>query len=331
MYYKIYSITFFILLCLSSAMGQDIHFSRFYDAPAWLNPARTGDFLGTFRVGGIFRAQNHQLSNVYTTPNIYLDAPAFRGISKSHWVGIGLDAGLDNTGPGNLRTTGLTASLAYHIGFDATMHSSIAIGVSYGLRSRQVSNKEAYIFEQFLRTGSTTDQDNISDQPTNYGDISIGTQLNLNVRDRGNIKGGLSLQHINKPSYGVLKQTAEKLPLRINAYSYADLSINDAVDILPAVYASFIAGQRDIAVQLAGGLKINPESKTRIIAGAGYRLGDAIQFLVGMDIKNTHIGLSYDLAQNPIKPAGGYEISVSHYVNILKKPKDNPIILCPDL
>ena len=58
------SLPFLLCICLSwtNLIGQDIHFTRFYDAPITLNPAKAGDYLGTFRAGGIIRDQNYNLS-----------------------------------------------------------------------------------------------------------------------------------------------------------------------------------------------------------------------------------------------------------------------------
>ena len=84
-----------------------------------------------------------------------------------------------------------------------------------------------------------------------------------------------------------------------------------------------------MALQFQGGYRLNPRKGQRVMAGLGYRFGDAIQVLAGMDIKNTRIGLAYDITVNDIRPTGALEISVSHIFMIYKKPKDNPVILCP--
>ena len=68
---------------------------------------------------------------------------------------------------------------------------------------------------------------------------------------------------------------------------------------LYCVICKFYGGQRDIAIQLAGGYKIILQ-KFRLTGGVGYRIGDAIELLAGMDIKNTKIGISYDVSLNPI-------------------------------
>ena len=92
------------LFLTTSAMAQDIHFSQFGLSPLTLNPALTGAYEGTFRIGGIYRNQWSGIvkSGGYTTPSIYLDAPIVRGFGKNDWLGAGLVVLQDKSGRGLL-------------------------------------------------------------------------------------------------------------------------------------------------------------------------------------------------------------------------------------
>ena len=61
----------------SSLAAQDIHNSLFNMSPLSLNPALTGAFEGTARIGGIYRAQDFGISEArgYYSPSFYIDAP----------------------------------------------------------------------------------------------------------------------------------------------------------------------------------------------------------------------------------------------------------------
>lgn len=319
-----------LLLSWTALQGQDVHFTRFYDAPLTLNPAKSGDYLGTFRVGGIMRDQNYNLSHIYLTPSVYVDAPIIKGFRNTHWVGVGLTFLQDQAGVAGLKTSNFTGSAAYHIGLNKEMTSVFTIGASYGLVARSVTDESKIIFGDGINTGiPSEDLMTITDEKINYGDISAGLQYTLGLQDGGNLKMGFALMHINRPRYSLLTTGSERLPMRFNIYGTADAPINDRIDFIPALYVSSMAGQRDIAIQLAGGYKINTLKNFRLTGGVGYRIGDAIELLAGMDIRNTRVGVSYDISLNPIKPTGGFELSISHIFMIFKKPKDNPIILCP--
>ena len=44
---------FSLIFCFGTLQAQDIHYSLFNMSPLSLNPAQTGAFHGTFRIGGI--------------------------------------------------------------------------------------------------------------------------------------------------------------------------------------------------------------------------------------------------------------------------------------
>ena len=50
-------VLFLALAAACPAAGQDTHYTLHDYAPLWLNPANTGSFSGTIRVGGIYRGQ----------------------------------------------------------------------------------------------------------------------------------------------------------------------------------------------------------------------------------------------------------------------------------
>ncbi len=313
-----------------SLSAQDVHFTRFYDAPTTLSPAKTGDYLGTFRAGGIMRDQNYNLSHIYLTPAGYVDAPIIRGFRQNHWVGVGLTFLMDRAGAAGLKNASFGASAAYHIGFNKKMTSYLSVGISYALAARSIADREKAIFEDgLINSIPSVDIDNINDQKVNYGFFSGGAQYTAALPNDGNIKAGFAMLYLNRPRNGILKTGGIRLPIRTNVYATADASVADRIDILPALYFATMAGQRDIALQFQGGYRLNPRKGQRVMAGLGYRFGDAIQVLAGMDIKNTRIGLAYDITDNDIRPTGALEISVSHIFMIYKKPKDNPVILCP--
>ena len=83
------------------------------------------------------------------------------------------------------------------------------------------------------------------------------------------------------------------------------------------------------------GYMIKPDRGIRLNGGIGYRIGDALQFLVGMDIKDLRLGVSYDMNISSLSPAsgyfGGFELGVAYYGKIFKKPKIKPVIVCPRL
>ena len=96
------------ILCAFSSEAQDIHFTHYTMSPLDVNPANTGQFSGTFRIGGIYRDQWFSfLNGAYRTPAIYIDAPIMKGFGKKtkDWIGLGVRVLNDQAGRGKLTNT----------------------------------------------------------------------------------------------------------------------------------------------------------------------------------------------------------------------------------
>ena len=61
---------FVLTLVVLRASAQDPHFSQFYMAPMYLNPAMVGAFDGNYRLSGLFRGQWGSVLQNESTPNV---------------------------------------------------------------------------------------------------------------------------------------------------------------------------------------------------------------------------------------------------------------------
>jgi type IX secretion system PorP/SprF family membrane protein len=115
----IFFMSFFILLWISVpkiSAAQDLHFSQFFNSPLSTNPANTG-FIpdADYRIGAHAR---NQFSNImvlpYKTISVFGDAQLFRDKFENGWMGAGFLLLSDEAGEGNLKSTKIYGSLAYH-------------------------------------------------------------------------------------------------------------------------------------------------------------------------------------------------------------------------
>ena len=99
----------------SFVCAQDLHFSQFFNSPLTTNPANTG-FLPEYdyRLGANYRQQWASIPAQFKTMSIYGDAQAFRDRFESGWVGLGGAILRDVAGSGNLTSTKIYGSAAYH-------------------------------------------------------------------------------------------------------------------------------------------------------------------------------------------------------------------------
>lgn len=210
------------LLCvgfLFSLKAQDLHYTLFNLAPVKLNPAHTGAFYGTVRVGGIFRDQWYSiLDDEYRTPSFFFDSPVITGFRDQDWVGGGLQFVNDRAGVGNLRTSGMLLSASYHFALDRKQNRILTLGVQGGSMSKRLDVGFFNPGDQLQATldgagsGQSTDpvlnasggggtgggNRNNGDLNTNYLDINAGLLYRAKDPRKGtDLELGVAVRHIN--------------------------------------------------------------------------------------------------------------------------------------
>src|SRR5215218_5930616 len=102
------------LVC--AVRAQDLHFSQFFNSPLTTNPANTG-FIpdGDYRLGANYRNQWSSIMTVpYKTMSIFGDAQLLKDRMENGWIGVGGVILKDVAGSGNLTSTKIYGSVAYH-------------------------------------------------------------------------------------------------------------------------------------------------------------------------------------------------------------------------
>ena len=127
----------FSLICCSSLTAQDIHFSQFWNAPTYINPALTGVFNGNLRMISNYRNQWKSITpNSYETMALYVDGTPFAENIKSGFIGTGVGIYNDRAGDGKLGTTQFNATFSYtHY---LAENQSLGAGMQIGYAQRSV-------------------------------------------------------------------------------------------------------------------------------------------------------------------------------------------------
>ena len=255
-----------VLLTIGSGFlySQDIHFTQFNMAPLTYNPAMTGAFSGSIRVGGLYR---DQWGSAYKTPSFYLDSPILKGFRKQDWIGVGLYAFQDDgqseylpfdasgtSKSGSLVTGGVLTSAAYHFALDKQRNTVIALGVQYGSVSKKIDGM--FEFEDALLSGvPTVEQLPTKDEGKNYQDISGGLTVTGKTTGQSFYRIGVSAMHVNKPRAGVLNAGgSSKLPTRIVGYGTYHMDLNEQLMVTPSVLFQSMGKASEVALQGSVGL-----------------------------------------------------------------------------
>lgn len=346
------------LLLSSSLAAQDIHNSLFNMSPLSLNPALTGAFEGTARIGGIYRAQDFGISEVrgYYSPSFYIDAPVIQGFRKQDWIGAGFMIYSDNAGSTRLRTNISGISGSYHLAFDKTAKTVLTLGVQWGNVARRFEVGAADFSDTFeesiggLGNPQSTDPlaeqngsgNNQDDRETSYNDINAGLMLRSTLNDQTRLEVGLSMGHITAPNYSFRGTgggspnptgpvTKSDRPRKIVAHGRLLTQLTDVFSFEPTFLFQTTAGQSEIGLQAWGGYRVNPDTKANF--GLGYRFGDAGKILLGLDYKDLRAALSYDITLSDRHRIndynGAFEIAAYYIIKVYKQPNVKPAIFCP--
>ncbi|MBL7790857.1 MAG: PorP/SprF family type IX secretion system membrane protein [Saprospiraceae bacterium] len=338
-----------VFLAIETLHAQDLHFSLFNMSPLSLNPAQTGAFEGTARIGGIYRDQWGLgfLKNQFTTPAIYIDAPIIRGFRQRDWVGVGLLLVQDEAGSARLQTNVSALSASYHLALNKKGTSVLTLGIQGGSTQRKANLKgtaqganEDITFEEEipielggggLALGSS--QDRTGDRSASFLDFAVGLMLRTQVADNTPLEVGITAGHVNTPQYALASAggtTGIKRPMRLSAHGRVELPVNEKWSATPTFLWQNTAKTNEIAIQGWANYKLNTDFTLK--GGLGYRVKDAGKVLLGADWKDLRVALAYDLnlSSNPAEVyQGGFEIAAWYILKIFKKPTLKPAILCP--
>lgn len=354
------TLLFFSLLAITSIalQAQDIHYTLFNMSPLTLNPAQTGAFYGTARIGGIYRGQWYSVNDKagFETPSIYLDAPIIRGFREKDWVGVGVVMVSDFAGDISLRTTSSRFSAAYHLGLGKEGTSVLTLGVQGGRVQRRFINGDPsrLRFGDSYQDGSFSinesrdqlagaDSDGegagvIMNNELMYTDFGAGLLFRSTPEDGNNLEIGLAVDHVTRPRELFVQganndNDAERRPLRILAHASYDLGMADNFVLAPTAMAQFQGGASAFNLQLWGKMLLNAEKQITVKPGLGYRFGDAVQILAGLDYKDLRVAAAYDINFSQLRNAtnlqGAFEIGAWYIIKKYKQPNVKPAILCP--
>jgi len=349
---KLLSLFTCLMLATASLWSQDIHFTQYNMAPMSLNPALVGKFEGTVRFGGIFRGQWASVLGAgqqFTTPSAWVDAPIIRGFRKRDWVGIGLMLFNDKAGVLGLTHGGAKIGASYHLSLDKKSNTILSFGLHLGGEQRKVSQGDRARFDDgFGPNGDyVASAEVFATDAKNYNDNDAGVALTARLNKRMDFILGFSMFHIGRPEFTVLKPpppdtmqqgggktaTKEKLARRAQTSGTFNIVLNDKLTTSPSFFFQTMAGADEIAVQNMFGYLFNKEKDITLKFGAGYRLRDAAQVLLGFQQRNLNIGFAYDInvsqLSNQTNYRGGFEIAANYLIKKYKKADPKPKILCP--
>jgi type IX secretion system PorP/SprF family membrane protein len=321
-------IIFSIVNCQLS-IGQDIHFSQFYNSPLNLNPGLIGGFNGDFRLVANQRSQWSSVTTPYSTYGISVDAKSIFNSPLS----TGLSIYNDKAGDSDFSTLQIALGAVYTIPLDSS--HSINISAQPAFTQRSINYNELQFDNQY--NGSYYDA-NLGNGETfvnngrTYVNLHGGVAWIYKIAQRKEVTAGFAMHNIIKPQQSFFN---EDIPLhqRITFHASGLFAVSDKVDALPTFFYQKQHKFKEIIFGGQGKYHLNKGNYKALYLGVWYRNSDASYFNIGLDYASFHFGVSYDLNLSSLSVAsnhrGGFEFALIYIIQRYK-PDLKRYKSCPD-
>jgi type IX secretion system PorP/SprF family membrane protein len=302
------------------ASPQDLHFSQFMNSPLVTNPANTG-FIpdGDYRLGVNYRNQWSSIMTVpYNTMSVFGDVQLMQNKDNTGWMGLGALILHDVAGSGNLTSTKVYGSVAYHQMINAGSLVSLGFNVGWANKQINVTNLkfpdqfEGHFFDSHLPTSVVLDANNI-----NYLDMQVG--MNYAYFPTGNMymNAGFSAMHVNRPResfFNAQPGVDNRIPVRYTGFLNGSFKPNDQWIINPNAYVSLQAKSYEVVAGANAHYNLSGDGENILIGGLYYRYKDAVIPMIGLGYKDYTFTFTYDATTSTLKnynnTRGAFEFSL---------------------
>lgn len=309
--------TLFLFPC---AFSQDLHFSQFFNAPLLTNPANTG-FIpdGDYRLGINYRNQWSSIMTVpYKTMSAFGDVQVLQNKDNTGWMGLGGIILHDVAGSGELTTTRIYGSVAYHQMIN--LGSLLSLGFNVGWANKQINvtnlkfpdQFDGHFFDSHLPTGVVLASNNIS-----YLDIQTGLNYAYFPSEKIYMNAGFSAMHINRPRESFFNPQPgidNRIPIRYVGFLNGSFMVNSQWIINPNAYYTNQAQSSELVLGMNAHYNLSGNGDNVLIGGLYFRTGDAIIPLVGLGYKDLTFTFTYDATISTLKnynnTRGAFEFSL---------------------
>ena len=304
---------------VSKSHAQDLHFSQYFNSPLLINPANTGFAPDAdWRAGINYRNQwAGVLTNPYKTFGAWGDAQVFNDRFENGWVGLGGAILKDVAGSGNLSSTKVYASAAYHqlIGLSSLISGGFSIGA---VNKRIDANKLTFdnqwngkFFDVTIPSGEAFNRSSVW-----YLDVQAGLNYAFFPSDRAYVNLGFSASHLNNPneSFFANNITDTKVDMRYNFFANGSFKLNDQWIINPNAYYSSQSKTTETVLGINAHYNLSGNGNVQLIGGLYYRLNDAVIPMIGYQLNDISITVNYDVTSSSLgtfnQTRGAYELSI---------------------
>ena len=326
-----YLLLILTFVSVGSAIGQDVHFSQFWNTPIQINPAQTGLISGNMRFGLLHRNQWASIVSPYKTYSFNGDYKF--ETSGGTDIGAGLNVYNDVAGDTKMSTTNIQLSVSSILSIND--NNTVSVGLMGGLVQKSL-NPNAMIWGNQYQNGSYNSGADAGEvvnmSPGMKADISAGLLYVYHSKDRtmssnDGFRGtiGFSLNHINTPKTSWTVGSPDVLHRNMLIHGGLNIGVsNSKLSIIPGFLVMIQGPSKELMAgsmfryEIKGASHMTGNVKgTYVSLGAYMRLGDAIIPALQLEYDKYMLGLSYDYTTSGLQ-SGGFEISLKFQMNTKK-------------
>ena len=309
---SVWSLLMVMLGSSTVAHAQDLHFSQFMNSPLTTNPANTG-FIpdGDYRLGVNYRNQWASVMAVpYKTMSAFGDVQIMKDRLENGWVGLGGVVLKDVAGSGNLTSTKVYGSVAYHqmLGYS----SLLSLGFNVGYANKQINTThlrfpdqfDGFFFDNKLPTSAQLNRNSVG-----YLDMQVGMNYAYFPTERVYVNTGLSVHHVNRPRESFFESDDasfdNRLSRRYIGFLNGSLMINDQWIINPNAYFTMQSKASELVVGANANYNLSGDGEYQLIGGLYYRSNESVIPLIGLGYKDFMLSFTYDATMSTLKNYNG--------------------------
>lgn len=304
-----------LLLFSLPSVAQDIHFSQIDVNPILLNPAYSGFFNGTGRLGVTYRNQWASVGEAFETFAASAEVSLFRNPRHHNGLSLGAYAYSDRAGALHYGSTSATLALSYFTSLNSQNSTILSGAVELGVGQSGFLGSNADMYDP---------TEVLTDASTHYPLVGAGVALFIQPHDDLYFKIGLSGRNLNRPNISYLGLADAYIFPKYNLYFRSEYRAWSNAAVLPILLVQRQNNNQEYVVgtDFKWYISESREEQLSVLAGARYRVMDAVYTEFAFEYNSFLLVLNYDVNLSALTPAsrtiGAFEMSLVYRINTNK-------------